>query len=331
MAQELRRDQAVRLPNPSAQPFVAALKTARFYAVVFFWITMICIASYAVAFVLMEWVGLYDAPALEAAAQPGPAEKPATDPAKDKDPAEPAPGATSWLGLLESAAEAAPPPKAEPPKPPAKEAAKEPPKEHGFMGVPSGAPKAGAKAPQGEPEPPPALPAPAKPPETEGKVVATPEVPLPERAQPTAGQQRERVQEYHHVTANILRPLRVVGTLTSLLLFLTLFLYLQIALLGRLAGIRQLTNALFLMLLFMAAVLPWDSVFPDFRISAFYDFGKLTAEHAARIKEAGTIEIWKHVMYFARFFGAPAVAAMLLAWSGIQFAGGYGESVVANE
>ena len=329
MAQELRRDQPVRLPNPSAQPFVAALKTARFYAIVFFWITMVCILSYSVAFVLMEWVGLYDAPAAEAAAQPGAPEKPAAEPAKDKDPAAaPAPGATSWLGLLESAAQAAPPPpKAEPPKPPAKEAAKEPGKEHGFMGLPSGASKAGAKEPPPEPEPPPA----AKPPETEGKVVGTPEVPLPERPQPTAGEQRQRVQEYHHVTANLLKPLRVIGTLTSFLLFVTLFLYLQIALLGRLTGIRQLTNALFLMLLFMAAVLPWDSVFPDFRISAFYDFGKLTAEHAARIKETADIDTWKHVMYYARFFASPVIAALLLAWSGIQFASGYGESVVANE
>jgi hypothetical protein len=340
MAQEIRRDQPVRLPNPSAQPFVAALKTARFYAVVFFWITMVCITSYAVAFVLMEWVGLYDAPAAEAAAQPGTPEKPAAEPAKDKEPAAaPAPGATSWLGLLENTAQAAPPPppppaKAEPPKPAAKEAPKEPGKEHGFMGLPSGASKAGAKEPQPETEPPSSqpitLPA-AKAPETAGKVVGTPEVPLPERPQPTAGEQRQRVQEHHHVTANLLKPLRVIGTLTSFLLFITLFLYLQIALLGRLAGIRQLTNSLFLMLLFMAAVMPWDSVFPDFRISAFYDFGKLTAEHAARIKEAADMDTWKHVTYFARFFASPVIAALLLAWSGIQFASGYGESVVANE
>jgi len=59
MAQEQKRDQTVRLPNPSAQPFVAALKTVRFFAVVFFWGTMVCGLAHVAAFVLTEWVGLY--------------------------------------------------------------------------------------------------------------------------------------------------------------------------------------------------------------------------------------------------------------------------------
>ena len=77
MAQEPRRDQPVRLPNPSAQPFVSALKTARLFAVVFFWITMVCILSYVVVFILTEWIGLYDAPLAPAA------------PVESKAPAEP--------------------------------------------------------------------------------------------------------------------------------------------------------------------------------------------------------------------------------------------------
>ena len=53
MAQDLKPTQPVRLPNPSAQPFVAALRTARLFAVVFFWITMVSVLLYVVAFVLM--------------------------------------------------------------------------------------------------------------------------------------------------------------------------------------------------------------------------------------------------------------------------------------
>ncbi|MCX5683411.1 MAG: hypothetical protein NT049_06985, partial [Planctomycetota bacterium] len=88
MAQELRRDQAVRLPNPSAQPFVAALKTCRFFAVVFFWVTMVCVMAYAAAFVATEWVGLYDAPKVDAAK---PSAEPAAAPAAPGAPAAPAP------------------------------------------------------------------------------------------------------------------------------------------------------------------------------------------------------------------------------------------------
>jgi len=83
MAQEQKRDQTVRLPNPSAQPFVAALKTVRFFAVLFFWVTMVCVLAHVAAFVLTEWVS---EPAEEAVRAPAP-----------------------WLGLVESSATAAEP------------------------------------------------------------------------------------------------------------------------------------------------------------------------------------------------------------------------------
>ena len=122
MAQELRRDQPVRLPNPSAQPFVTALKTVRFFSVLFFWVAMVSVAAYAVAFVLMEWVGLYDAPPLavqppseaKAPAEPGtpaePAEKASEKSAateksgeKSSEPAEPLPGHRPALSPEKSA------------------------------------------------------------------------------------------------------------------------------------------------------------------------------------------------------------------------------------
>ena len=331
MAQEPRRDQPVRLPNPSAQPFVAALKTARLFAVIFFWITMACILSYVVVFILTEWIGLYDAPLAPAAPveSKAPAEPkgPAAPPREDA-PA-PEPGSTSWLGLFENTAQAATK-KNGPPT---------------FFGQP--ATRRGETPPEGSSEesaeempeveaPPPSLPPPSLPPvampkeETEGKVIARPETPPAERRAPTLEEQRERAQKHYDFTLNLLKPLRVIGVMSAFLLGATLFLYLQIALLGRLSGIRQLTNALFMLLLFLASVLPWDSIFDGFHVNAFYDFTKLMAAHAARL-DGKDIEFWKEALFYIRFFFLPLISVCLLAWSGIQFASGYGESVVANE
>jgi hypothetical protein len=161
-------------------------------------------------------------------------------------------------------------------------------------------------------------------------VIARPETPPTERRAPTLEEQRDRAERYLHVTANILKPFRVIGVLASFLLGATLFLYLQIALLGRLSGIRQLTSALFMLILFLASVLPWDSIFDGFHVNAFYDFTKLMAAHAARL-DGKDIEFWKEALFYIRFFFLPLISVFLLAWSGIQFASGYGESVVANE
>ena len=374
MAQELRRDQPVRLPNPSAQPFVTALKTVRFFSVLFFWVAMVSVAAYAMAFVLMEWVGLYDAPPLavqppseaKAPAEPGtPAEKASEKSAateksgeKSSEPAEPMPGhrpalspeksakpktsaeksgaqGPSFFALFENTAQAAPEPKPAPAKTPG---------EPSFMGVPAGPARSASKdseAPAAPAEKA-AAPAPAeksvstpsgassKEGETTGKIEGKSETPLPERAPPTPVERRLQAAKYHDMTMQILRPLRVIGTIFSLLLAASLFLYLQIALLGRLAGIRQLTNALFLMLLFLATILPWDSFLQDIHVSSFYEFAKLTAAHAARL-QGDTGDFWKQALYFIRFLAMPLVSIGLLAWSGIQFAAGYSESVIANE
>jgi len=291
MALETRREQTVRLPNPSAQPFVAALKTARFFAVLFFWVAMVCVLAHVVAFVLTEWVGLYDEPAGDASAQTAPATASAR-------------GGTPWLALVESTASAAPgelfpnvePEETSPPKQPAK------------------------------PAPPPTPPAPPE----EGTIAPVPETPEPA---PSAGltddQRRARAQKYRQVTANVLRPARVVGVLSSMLLAVTLFLYLQIALLGRLMGIRQLTRALFTLLLFLVTVLPWGTVFEDVQACALYDFETLLSEHGTGV--AGGDEMYSAAAYYGRFLVYPLVSLLLLAISGIEFASGYGQSVLANE
>ena len=368
MAQELRRDQAVRLPNPSAQPFVAALKTCRFFAVLFFWITMACVVAYAAAFVATEWVGLYDVPKAEAAASPaaaipaapvapaatpapamtpGAAPSPAVPAAPAAPATTPAPAAgTSWLSLFENTASAAPmPPNAK--STPLKESDEAPPaapKSVNAPSVPAGAapakeaPKAaaaealkkvaaGASA-ESRKEAGESAAAAAKDAETKGEAVAKPEMPVTEEKPALSPEQK--AQYYYDVTLNILKPLRVVGVLSSFLLGVTLFLYLQIALLGRLAGIKPLTSALFFLLLFFATVVPWENIFEGFRVNVFYDFPRLVAIHAQRLA-GNTGDFWEHARYFARFFGLPLVSIALLAWSGLQFAAGYVESVVAND
>jgi len=337
MAQEPRRDQPVRLPNPSAQPFVAALKTARLFAVVFFWITMACILSYVVVFILTEWIGLFDAPLAPAApveskapAEPkGPvAPKGLAAPPKEDAPA-PEPGSASWLGLFENTAQAAtkkngPPTFFDVPATRRGETPPEGSSEESTEETPEVGPSSTSPPPETVPA------ATTSKEETSGKVIARPETPPTERRAPTLEEQRERAKQYYDFTLNLLKPLRVIGVLSSFMLGATLFLYLQIALLGRLAGIRQLTSALFMLILFLASVLPWDSIFDGFHVNAFYDFTKLTAAHAARL-DGKDIEFWKEALYYIRFFFLPLISVFLLAWSGIQFASGYGESVVANE
>lgn len=337
MAQEIKRDQTVRLPNPSAQPFVTALKTARFFAVLFFWVTMVCVLAHVAAFVAAEWVCLYDgsgevgpaAPVEVKPAAPAPAPTltapAATAPAAPA-PATPAPkpSATSWALPFERTALAA---QAEPT--PAAPTATGTGGGPGFFGVPPQPRKEGESSPAAAP---PATPSavPTKGADTEGKVVGQPETPVPERLPLTPEQKRDRAEYYHDLTLNLLKPLRIVGVLSSFMLGATLFLYLQIALLGRLAGIKQLTNALFLLLLFLGAVLPWENIFEGFRVNVFYDFTRLMAMHADRLAGGGG-DFWSQARYFARFLALPLGSVVLLAWSGIQFAAGYKDSVVANE
>ncbi|MGB2779951.1 MAG: hypothetical protein WBD63_00560 [Phycisphaerae bacterium] len=242
MAQDTKREQPVRLPNPGAQPFVAALKTLRFFAVIFFWLAMVSMLAHVAAFVSAEWLHLY-----ESATAPEPAAATASGPSAAETPA---------------AAQPAPP-------------------------------------------------------------VAAPDQLTPE-------QHRDRAMRYQEYTAGVLRPMRALGILSAMLLLVTLFLYLQIALLGRLSGIRPLTRALGLALVFLAAVVPWHNLFEEVRFGAFFDFAALLeiqAEHAQW--SAG--DLVAAAGYYARFLAVPAAGVVVLALAGIQFAAGYRESVLVNE
>jgi hypothetical protein len=263
MAQEMQREPAVRLPNPGAQPFVAALKTVRFFAVVFFWLAMVCMLAHVAAFISIQWLGVFDAPAAE--------------PADTVIEAASSAGAAHGPGLFESAASAA-------------------------------APKEGSE-PAGAPE----------------------SVKREERREGLSiAERRARAMQYRECTAALLKPLRAIGILMAILLVVTLFVYLQIALLGRLSGIRPLTSSLCLTLVFLATVVPWHNVFAELQFGSFFDFDLLLKAHAQWVK-FGFSDVYGAASYYLRFFALPLLSTVLLALAGVQFASGYRESVVVNE
>jgi hypothetical protein len=261
MAQEIRREPAVRLPNPGAQPFVAALKTVRFFAVVFFWLAMVCMLAHVAAFISIQWLGVYD----ESAAEPVDAVIEAA----------PSAGAAHGPGLFESVAAAAP---AEKSAAPAAES------------VQKEAPRQGL----------------------------------------SAVERFARAIRYRECTGAMLRPLRAIGILMAILLLATIFLYLQIALLGRLSGIRPLTSSLCLTLVFLATVVPWHNVFAELEFGSFFDFEALLKAHAQWLK-FGFSDIYGAASYYLRFLALPLLSTVLLALAGVEFASGYRESVVVNE
>jgi hypothetical protein len=128
----------------------------------------------------------------------------------------------------------------------------------------------------------------------------------------------------------MLRPLRAIGILMAILLLATIFLYLQITLLGRLAGIRPLTSSLCLTLLFLATVVPWHNVFAELEFGSFFDFEALLKAHAQWLK-FGFSDIYGAASYYLRFLALPLLSTVLLALAGVEFASGYRESVVVNE
>jgi hypothetical protein len=253
------------LPNPGAQPFVAALKTVRFFAVVFFWLAMVCMLAHVAAFISIQWLGVYDEPAAE--------------PADAVIEAAPSAGAAHGPGLFESVAAAAP-----------------------------------------------------------AEKDAVPDAESVQKEAPRQGlspaERRARAIPYREYTAALLKlllkPLRAIGILMAILLLVTIFLYLQIALLGRLSGIRPLTSSLCLTLLFLATVVPWHNLFAELQFGSFFDFEALLKAHAQWVK-FGFSDVYGAASYYLRFLALPLLSTLLLALAGVQFASGYRESVVVNE
>jgi len=70
-------------------------------------------------------------------------------------------------------------------------------------------------------------------------------------------------------------------------------------------------------------------VFADVEACALYNFQTLLSEHATGV--AGGDDPYAVAAYYGRFLVYPLVSLLLLGISSIEFASGYGQSVLANE
>jgi hypothetical protein len=150
---------------------------------------------------------------------------------------------------------------------------------------------------------------------------------LPPETEASLDEARGLVEERSAMYISALKPFRTMGMIASVLLWVSLFLFLQIALLGRLSGIRQLTLSVFLLMLFLASALPWNALFEGIGAGAFFRLKHLLVAHAQRLNGTGYTTIW----YYLRFLLTTLLALVLLLSSWINFSRGYEESVLLNE
>ena len=225
----------VRLPNPTAESFVASLKVVHFFAVVFFWLILVALMLHLAVFVVFQW-GLFD----------------------------------ESLGLVEPETALVGPPE---------EAAGEP-----------AAEAAGAE--EGT--------------TAEGEATEADEPPW---------WNRERSDDYLRYVKQLMATFRLVGLMASALLLVTLFLYLEIALLGRLAGVKSLTVSFFLMLLFVAAVYSWEPLLPGGQIiGSLYKLDDFS-DSLTLLTQQGDMPAWadrSFYYHYGRFLVEPLLSLVLL-------------------
>ncbi|NIA21524.1 MAG: hypothetical protein GWP05_06065, partial [Anaerolineaceae bacterium] len=243
----------VRLPNPTAESFVASLKVVHFFAVVFFWLVMVALMLHLAVFVVFQ-SGLFD----------------------------------ESLHLSSPAEVAAP----------------------------------GDEAANGRPA-------------GEDKVAA---------AESQAGQagesdqpswwNRRRSDDYLRYVQQLMATFRLIGLMSSLLLLVTLFLYLEIALLGRLAGVKSLTVSFFLILLFVATVYSWEPLLPGGQIiGSLFKLDDFSDSLTLLTRQVDT-PAWadrSFYYHYGRFMVEPLLSLVLLVAAWLQFRRGYEHTVLLNE
>lgn len=239
----------VRLPNPTAEGFVASLKVVHFFAVVFFWLVMVALMLHLVVFVVFQ-SGLFD----------------------------------ESLHLSPPAEVAAP----------ADEAAES---------------KAGEEQ------------------------VAAAESEADESDEPPWWN-RGRSDDYLRYVKQLTATFRLIGLMSSLLLLVTLFLYLEIALLGRLAGVKSLTVSFFLMLLFVATVYSWEPLLPGGHIiGSLFKLDDFSNSLTLLTHQVDT-PAWadrSFYYHYGRFMVEPLLSLVLLVAAWLQFRRGYEHTVLLNE
>jgi len=141
-----------------------------------------------------------------------------------------------------------------------------------------------------------------------------------------------RAQRSLEYVKQLLRTIRLVGLLASMLLLVTLFVYLEISLLGRLAGVRYLTMSFFLMLVFVATVYSWEPLLPGTRIlGALYVVDEFLDSYTGYVQRHDTLSLVEAMSHYGRFLVMPLLSFALLVFSWLRFRRGYEESVLMNE
>jgi len=130
----------------------------------------------------------------------------------------------------------------------------------------------------------------------------------------------------------LMATMRQVGLLASMLLLVTLFVYLEIALLGRLAGVRYLTMSFFLMLFLVATVYSWEALLPGTRIlGSLYVLEDYLNSYTVLKQHSVPHAFGDWTLHYSRFIIMPIFSFVLFIASWLRFRRGYVESVVMNE
>ena len=141
-----------------------------------------------------------------------------------------------------------------------------------------------------------------------------------------------RAQRSLEYVKQLLRTMRLVGLLASMLLLVTLCVYLEISLLGRLAGVRYLTMSFFLMLVFVATVYSWEPLLPGTRIlGSLYVVDEFLDSYTGYVQRHDTLSPAEAMSHYGRFLVMPVASLALLVFSWLRFRRGYEESVLMNE
>jgi len=141
-----------------------------------------------------------------------------------------------------------------------------------------------------------------------------------------------RAQTSLEYVKQLLRTMRLVGLLASMLLLVTLFVYLEISLLGRLAGVRYLTMSFFLMLVFIATVYSWEPLLPGTRIlGSLYVVDEFLDSYTGYVQRHDMLSPAEAMSHYGRFLVMPLASLALLVFSWLRFRRGYEESVLMNE
>jgi hypothetical protein len=142
----------------------------------------------------------------------------------------------------------------------------------------------------------------------------------------------ERARDYMPLFRQTASTMRLVGLLCSALLLVTLFVYLEISLLGRLAGVRYLTMSFFLMLFFAFTVYSWEPLLPGNRIvGSLFTLDDLLNSYTVLLQRGTTLQMNERIFYYVRFLALPLLSFVLLVFSWLRFRRGYEESVLMNE